>query len=25
MIPDMLREIAGNATAIGPLVLFPGL
>lgn len=25
MIPDLLREIAGNATAMGPLVLFPGL
>ena len=25
MIPDMLREIAGNATAMGPLVLLPGL
>ncbi|SOC90440.1 hypothetical protein SAMN05216358_0505 [Rhizobium sp. AN5] len=25
MIPDMLREIAGNATAIGPLALLPGL
>lgn len=25
MIPDLLREIAGNATAMGPLVLLPDL